>query len=167
MNQQSLQKHAGRQNPREVALIAMLCGEPDPEDQFIAGTYSVLVDQDLPISLVASAVLDYFHSNIPVKLLDSFKFFVFAPDSGMVLDESDEVTGYELTKYGQAVDQVSEIVPTIFEVAYVSAQEQVLASGLFVADDLGTAVKRAVVALWSDEVKQVRPVPGLRISAVN
>ena len=74
----------------KLNLTVEAISEPCDEDQHVAGTYEVLVDQRLPRRLWANAVLDHFHEHVAVDQLDSFEFSVLHEGAKLTQDEAEE-----------------------------------------------------------------------------
>lgn len=70
-----------------VDMYVKVEGEPsDTEDEAVAGTYLVGVDEDLPPEDRVSAVLDCFHEHVGIACLDDFQIAVFDGAGGEVAE---------------------------------------------------------------------------------
>lgn len=74
-------------------VVAIAVGEVHPDDEAVAGVYEFEVTGDVGIE---DAVLDEFHDQVGIKVLDSFYI--------VVLDENDNI----MSSYNENVDAHAE-----------------------------------------------------------
>lgn len=105
-----------------------------PDDRSIPGTYAAYVPKDLPLALTVSAVLDSFHGQYGIEVLDDFMFYVFHSESGLVLTEPDDSESYsqidriEIEKIGDKLPRIysikgDDLLPMDFLVAAENQME--------------------------------------------
>lgn len=114
------------------------------EDREVPGLYRVFVSKDLWLDLAASVVLDAFHSTYAVHVLDDFVFYVFQPETGLVLSENEDYASYSNSDTGVAIEQVGEKLPRIYAVTGESLPTKNL---MVVADNQMAARLRANVIM--------------------
>lgn len=65
-------------------------GEPSSKmDASVLGVYEIEVDADLALEHHASAVLDCFHANMGISILDDFEIFMTDGDGNIVVEEDE------------------------------------------------------------------------------
>lgn len=74
-------------------------------DSHVAGIYSVKVDSFLPDEKAASAVLDCFHSFVPIKNMEDFYFFVF-DCCGSRIEEDPGHAGFTLANHAGDIHMI-------------------------------------------------------------
>lgn len=88
----------------------------DPEDEGVAGIYSVWVHKCLSPEDQASAALDAFHESVQVSVLDDFSFWVFDPETRLVMLEGD-AESYTMGSHAKSVLMIyHEVRDGIFSV---------------------------------------------------
>lgn len=88
----------------------------DEDDKHVPGVYSVMVKRELSPSDRASAALDVFHSECGISVLDDFEFYVFDPETGLVLEEGENHDSYSMTGYGRDVERIADELPGIYSI---------------------------------------------------
>lgn len=78
------------------------------DDRNIEGIYQVELSDDTPADGLANAALDGFHSRIPVRMLEDFRFTVLtsAEPDAEIIAQTDAYEGYALSQYALAVEFV-------------------------------------------------------------
>lgn len=126
------------------------------DDRSVPGLYYVELDKDLPKEKWASAVLDMFHSRVPVKHLDDFTFVVFNPETGIVLSPDPEHEDYSCSNCGGGVDQMGSDRLRVYKVTVrVKANDGSIAdlsTEQIVASSKAKAKELAIKAVWDDRL---------------
>lgn len=129
----------------------------EPEDRSVPGTYCMAVPVSMPLDARVEEVLNLFHRQIPVGILEDFEFFVL-PDPASPRVVTDNDGDYKPYREQLApVKKVSDTTPVLFAVtvsAYDSEDHFVTELGtevLVVATEL-EARRLAVDLLWDERL---------------
>ena len=120
----------------QVSLAAVAICRPDEldqEDGHVQGVYLMEVQEALASAFRASAALDRFHTEVPVKVLENFEFFVFDSESGIVIEPDENEYEYTMTKHGRFIEKISDTVPNFYEVAVLPGSRLWPVNGIKVA----------------------------------
>jgi len=123
----------------------------DTNDEFIPGIYIVEVDKNLKDKQAASAVMDAFHDNNGIEVLDDFVFMVFDPETGIVIDEDEHHQNGSLNGYSNYYDKLSNDAPfaSTWQVQAVGDIEPcILGSVTVIAETRSRAREIAIEHLW-------------------
>jgi hypothetical protein len=138
-----------------VSLAAVAVCHPEdlhPEDEHVQGVYLMEVQEWLGPEYKASAALDRFHSELPVKELDNFQFFVFNADTGMVMEPDENEMDYALIKSARFIDKVCDAVPKLFLVDLKSDEPELAGTYHVAADSQEEANAKALAELCGNKV---------------
>lgn len=158
----------------EVAVAAVpgvTPAELNEEDRLVPGVYSVMVQKHLLPARMAAAALDRFHSTVPVGELEDFSFFVFDPQSGLVLEEDPAREGYADTDLAKDCLRIGDEPPQMFSVQ-VSAvcqngEAQVLGTVAVAAPDPVVAHRLGFEALWAADLADRGCYPDTKVNSLS
>lgn len=134
-----------------AAIPVVNVDDLDEDDGHVPAVYSVMVKRELSPSDKASAALDVFHSKCGISVLDDFEFYVFDPETGLVLGEGEDHESYSMTSYGRDVERIADVLPGIYSIRIeaVGAHEAAdLGLVTVAASDEQEANGKALAALW-------------------
>jgi hypothetical protein len=92
----------------QLLVVAILTSSEGAsrDDKRVPGVYSLMVDADLTPAAQASAVLDCFHANESVDVLDAFDFYVVDPKNKQRVSEDPSHEDYSLSDHAEYDQQI-------------------------------------------------------------
>lgn len=85
-------------------VVAIATGEVHPDDEAVAGVYEFEVTGDVGIE---DAVLDEFHDQVGIKVLDVFNIFVLDEDDNVISSDDEDVDAH-----AEYLGKVSDEIPS-------------------------------------------------------
>lgn len=127
-----------------------------PEDRAVPGVYSVMVERDVPESLMASVAMDVFRAGIPVQEQESFSLVAFDPVSERIIPESSSCEPGSMVHRGGNLRRITDHLPNFYtvEVDAVGDDQSVARVGIvqLATRDKTTARNKALDNLWDSRL---------------
>jgi hypothetical protein len=149
-----------RRRSGETAYLLNACPQVaadalDAEDRPVVGVHVIYVRDDVPLPHRADAVLDIFHSKVPVGVLEDFSFDVVDGETGRVVDRSEDGEDYAFADHGDYGFHLAEQPLEVAAVAVLGHPDDGEAAfelgAATIAGESWQEIEQKAVALFWDE----------------